>query len=144
MAASEAGSGLQHFDFSGKTILVVDDIDTNREAIASSLGSTNVSIVFAENGIQAVDKFKAAPVRFGAILMDVQMPEMDGFEASRSIRGINLVAARKVPIIAMTANIYREDIDNAFAAGMNDHIAKPIDANELRQKLNTHLNAPRD
>jgi CheY-like chemotaxis protein len=118
-------AGSKKLQLKGKRILVVEDIEINREIIGSILEETGVSIDYAENGIQAVEIFKKSGQEYNLILMDIQMPEMDGFEATRHIR--EMPNAEGLPIIAMTANAFNEDIEQCLAAGMNDHIAKPID-----------------
>ncbi|MDR0850966.1 MAG: response regulator, partial [Clostridiales Family XIII bacterium] len=127
---------------SGRTLLVAEDIDLNREIVQALLESTKVAIDFAENGVIAVEKFSAAPDRYDAILMDIQMPEMDGIEATRCIRALDTAQAKKIPIIAMTANVFKEDIDACIDAGMNGHVGKPLDFADLLSKLQKYLNKP--
>ena len=89
-----------------------------------------------ENGVRAVEEFRAAePGTYDVILMDIQMPVMNGYEATRRIRSLNREDARKIPIIAMTANAFAEDVQAALEAGMNAHVAKPIDMDMLRAAL---------
>ena len=114
-------------DWSKYTILLADDIDINREIIEISLGDTGVNIVSAENGSEAIAKFSSKTDMFDLILMDVQMPVMDGLTATKQIRAMDDPRAKHIPIIAMTANAFREDINICISAGMNDHLAKPID-----------------
>ena len=83
--------------------------------------------------------FKAAPGRYDAIFMDVQMPEMDGYEATRAIRALDTQEAASVPIIAMTANVFKEDVEKCLAAGMNNHVGKPLNFEEVLDKLRTCL-----
>ena len=85
--------------------------------------------------------FDEAPEKYDAIFMDVQMPEMDGYEATRLIRALDTPKAKTIPIIAMTANVFREDIDKCLESGMNDHIAKPINLDDVLNKLRTYLTA---
>jgi len=99
------------------------------------LGPTGLEIDCAENGREAVRMFAAAPERYDLIFMDLQMPEMDGFEATRRIRSLAAPRAKEVPIIAMTANVFKEDIERCMEAGMNDHVGKPIDFDEVLAKL---------
>jgi len=120
--------------FTGKTVLLADDVEINREIILSLLEPTGVHIECAENGLEAVELFCANPERFDLIFMDVQMPEMDGYEATRKIRSASGDSAWRVPIVAMTANVFQEDIQRCIASGMNDHIGKPIDFDELLAK----------
>jgi PAS domain S-box-containing protein len=125
--------------FAEHRILLAEDIDINREIVMGLLESTGVKIDIAENGIEAIRKFEESPSLYNAILMDIHMPEMDGFEATRKIRQLDKPNAQTIPIIAMTANVFKEDIDNCFAAGMNDHIGKPIDFDNLMHKLKKYL-----
>jgi len=125
--------------FAGRRILLVEDVEINREIIMALLEPTQLQIDCAENGAQAVQMFSAAPNKYNLIFMDIQMPEMDGYEATRRIRAQNIPAAQKIPIIAMTANVFREDIERCTEAGMNSHIGKPVDIAEVLAKLNTHF-----
>ena len=126
-------------DFVGKCILLAEDVEINREIVQSLLEPTRIEILCAENGSQAVQMFKAAPAMFDMIFMDVQMPEMDGYEATRRIRALNTPEAHKIPIVAMTANVFREDVDKCLEAGMNSHIGKPLDFNDIIDNLRTYL-----
>ena len=126
-------------NFQGHTILIAEDIEINREIMNALLEDTGIIIDFAENGAEAVVMFKEFPGRYSLILMDIHMPEMDGYEATRSIRSFDHDAARKIPIIAMTANVFKEDIEKCFACGMNDHLGKPIDTGLLFTKLEHYL-----
>jgi len=125
--------------FAGKNILVAEDIDINREVIASLLEHTGAELVFAHDGAEVVEKFCTAPEFYNAILMDIHMPEVDGYEATRRIRASGLPGADAVPIIAVTANVFREDIRRCLAVGMNSHLGKPIDAGMLVAELKKHL-----
>jgi CheY-like chemotaxis protein len=93
----------------------------------------------AENGVQAVQMFGQSPGDYDLILMDVQMPEMDGFEATRKIREMEMEKAITIPIIAMTANVFREDIEKCLEAGMNGHLGKPLVVNEFFDTLCKYL-----
>jgi len=119
--------------------LLAEDVDINREIFFALLGGTGLDIDIAENGRIALEKFKASPEAYNLILMDVQMPEMDGYAASTAIRDLTSAYAREIPIIAMTANVFKEDIEKCLASGMNDHISKPIDQHVLMEKLHTYL-----
>ena len=90
------------------------------------LGETKINIDIAENGLVAFEKFIENPEKYDIIVMDVHMPEMDGYEATRGIRALYMEHAKTVPIVAMTANVFKEDIDRCIEAGMNDHIGKPL------------------
>ena len=123
-------------DLSGMRILLVEDNLINLEIAREILSMTRAEIDTAENGKEAVERFLAAgPGTYAIILMDVQMPEMDGYEATRRIRASGRPDAEKVPVWAMTANTFAEDILKAKEAGMNGHIAKPIDIGALMQAL---------
>jgi CheY-like chemotaxis protein len=114
----------------------VEDNAINREIACEILLATNAEVETAENGKEAVDRFSAcAAGYFDLILMDIQMPVMDGYAAARAIRASGHPDAETVPIYAMTANIFAEDIAKAREYGMNGHIAKPIDINKLMQTL---------
>jgi CheY-like chemotaxis protein/anti-sigma regulatory factor (Ser/Thr protein kinase) len=167
-------------DFSGYSILLAEDIEINREIVLTLLEPTSLNIDCAENGIQAFEIFSAAPEKYDMIFMDVQMPEMDGYEATRQIRayeneqwkkrctslaesetrsnnrnspGKKSVEfaeqtpklsefSKRIPIIAMTANVFREDIDKCMAAGMNGHVGKPINFDEVISQLRKYLHRP--
>ena len=118
----------------GRYILLAEDIEINREIAITLLQSTGVKIDCAENGEQALIMFTENEDKYDLILMDVQMPSMDGLEATRRIRALGTERARSIPIIAMTANVFKEDIAACEAAGMVDHIGKPIDVDELISK----------
>jgi PAS domain S-box-containing protein len=125
--------------FAGYHILLVEDIEINREIVQSLLEPTELEIDCAENGVEAVRVFSGAPDKYNMIFMDVQMPVMDGYEATRQIRALDMPKAKTVPIIAMTANVFREDIEKCMAAGMNGHVGKPLDFDEVLEKLNGYL-----
>ena len=119
-------------DFAGKKVLIVEDNDLNREIVSTILKEFGFSVDEAENGRAAVEKVEEAPSeRYDLILMDIQMPEMDGYEATRRIRAISDKEKSSIPIVAMTANAFEDDRKNAFDVGMNGHIAKPFDIKKL-------------
>ncbi|MDR2181443.1 MAG: response regulator, partial [Treponema sp.] len=122
-------------DFTGVSILLVEDIEINREIFIAILEDTHVAIDTAENGAEAIKKFLANPNTYDLIIMDVQMPEMNGLDATRAIRAVDSPEAKSIPIVAMTANAFKEDIDNCLAAGMNDHLKKPVDEAALLEKI---------
>ena len=126
-------------DYTGKKILIVEDNELNREIAAEILGMTGAEIDVAENGKIAVEKVMNAPENeYDLAFMDIQMPIMNGYEATAAIR--SLPGARgKVPIIAMTANAFAEDVQLAKNTGMNEHIAKPLDMNKLNDVLRQWL-----
>ena len=125
--------------FEGYHILLTDDVDINREIVLTVLEPTLLQIDCAENGRIAVEKFTEAPEKYDLILMDVQMPEMGGYEATRCIRALDLPRAKDIPIIAMTANVFREDVEKCLAAGMNEHLGKPLDFDEVFAALRRYL-----
>lgn len=130
VSSPEAVSEKEETDFGkleGKRILLVEDNPLNMEIVAEFLGMKGMEIITAENGREALDKFaESESFFFDAILMDMQMPEMDGCEAAERIRGLNRADAKAIPIIALTANAFPEDIARTAAAGMNAHLSKPI------------------
>ncbi|MDR2019862.1 MAG: response regulator [Treponema sp.] len=126
-------------DFRGARILLAEDVEINREIVISLLEPTALVIDCAENGAQAVDLFIKEPEKYDMIFMDVHMPEMDGYEATRRIRSCGAPGAGTIPIIAMTANVFREDIERCLAAGMNAHVGKPLDPDEVLSILRTYL-----
>ena len=128
--------GSADFDFTGKSFLLVEDHPINQKVAELILEKTGAAVTIAENGAQGVELFTAsAPGSFDAILMDIQMPVMNGYEAAKAIRCSQHPQAATVPVIAMTANAFAEDIKNALAAGMNAHVAKPIDPQKLYETL---------
>ncbi|MDR1286847.1 MAG: response regulator [Treponema sp.] len=138
-------SGKRKDIFAGKRILLAEDVEINREIVSSLLEESGVSIDYAENGIEAIEKFKKDPQGYGVILMDIHMPEMDGYNATRRIREAEAglysgkEAHSPVPIVAMTANVFKEDIEKCLAAGMNAHMGKPVDVDELYSQLRKYL-----
>ena len=124
--------------FAGYAIILAEDVDINREIVITLLEETGVSIDCAENGAAAVRLFSANPGKYRLVLMDIHMPEMDGFEATRAIRALGGEGA-EIPIIAMTANVFKEDIDKCLEAGMNDHLGKPIEFDRLIERLRKYL-----
>lgn len=125
-----------HFDWSHRCILVAEDNELNREIVTEILKQFGAQVLPAVDGEEAVRVFAdAEPYSIDAVLMDMQMPRMDGCQAAEAIRRLNREDAACVPIIAVTANAFAEDIDRTTQAGMNDHISKPIDNQVLRQVL---------
>ena len=121
----------------GIKILLVDDNELNREIAQEILEDEGCVIsAVAENGVVALGKVQeSSPGDFDLILMDVQMPVMDGYEATRRIRALENKELANIPIIAMTANAFEEDRQNALAAGMNAHLIKPIEIDKLKETL---------
>jgi CheY-like chemotaxis protein len=123
----------------GHRILFAEDVEMNREILLALLEPTLVQIDCVENGKDAVRLFSESPEKYDLIFMDLQMPEMDGYEATQRIRALAAPRAATIPIIAMTANVFREDIEKCLEVGMNDHIGKPINYNEILDKLRAYL-----
>ena len=125
--------------FSGKRVLLAEDVEINREIVKYLLKPSKIEIDYAENGKEAVKMFCEAGGNYDLILMDIQMPEMDGYEATRRIRSLNLPHAKKIPIIAKSANVLREDRKKCLESGMNNHIGKPLDLTEVLKLLRIYL-----
>jgi signal transduction histidine kinase/CheY-like chemotaxis protein len=126
-------------DFTGKRMLLAEDMEVNREILIALLEPASLFIDCAENGVQALNLFLEKPETYDLIFMDVQMPEMDGYEATRLIRESEAPNAKTIPIVAMTANVFREDIEKCLAAGMNAHLGKPLVLAEILVILRTYL-----
>ena len=138
-AEESTGISAQTFDFSDRHVLLADDVEINREIVIAMLEPTNIVIDSAENGAIAVRMFSEDPDRYDIVFMDVQMPEMDGYQATRTIRAMDFAKAKTIPIIAMTANVFKEDVERSLAAGMNGHIGKPLDFGNVLGMLNEYL-----
>ena len=123
------------YDFNSRVALLAEDIAINREIVLAILQDSGMVVDCAENGLEAVNLFKTRPDRYDIIFMDIHMPVMDGYTATRAIRNSGLPFADTVPIMAMTANAFAEDVNNCREAGMNDHIAKPIEFALLFRKM---------
>ncbi len=124
-------------NFAGCNFLVAEDNAINAEILCELLTMHSGAVMVKKNGVEAVKEFcQNPPGKYDAILMDIQMPEMNGYEATRKIRALNRVDAKTIPIIAMTANAFSEDVQASLDAGMDDHIAKPIDVQVLWETLN--------
>ncbi|MBQ9496706.1 MAG: response regulator, partial [Selenomonadaceae bacterium] len=137
---SNAQDDLASTDFSGKRVLLVEDIEVNREIAKAILMEIGLDVEDASDGSDAVQMFKNAPPNhYDIILMDVQMPTMNGYDATRNIRALSRKDAHTVPIVAMTANAFEEDKENARKAGMDDHLAKPLDIPKLLETLHKYL-----
>jgi CheY-like chemotaxis protein/nitrogen-specific signal transduction histidine kinase len=130
-------------NFAGKHILLAEDVEINREIVLTVLEPTGLSIDEAENGQEAYDKFAANPGAYDLIFMDIHMPGVDGYESTRKIREFEAKRSsgpvKPVPIIAMTANVFREDIERCLAAGMNGHIGKPLEFSQVMTVLRKYL-----
>ena len=150
-------------NFENYTLLLAEDVEINREIVLTVLEPTGLCIECAENGKEAVDKYTAEPDKYDLIFMDIQMPEMDGFEAPRHIRAFEAEREKnnstsfaegetrsqpepgrnprkQIPIIAMTANVFKEDVEKCQEAGMNEHLGKPLDISAVMEKLKYYLN----
>ena len=137
----DADDALISYDFTGKCILLVEDVEINREIVIALLEDTNVEIDCAENGQIGFDMFRANPQKYDLIFMDLHMPIVDGYHSTTMIRAMDDDWSQHVPIIAMTANVFKEDIERCLAFGMNDHIAKPVDINLILKKMYKYLDA---
>jgi CheY-like chemotaxis protein len=137
--AEDSGAEAKTCNFDGCRVLLAEDVEINREIVLALLEPTLLNIDCAGNGAEAVKLFSSNPEQYDMIFMDIQMPEVDGYEATRRIRALDIPKAKKVPIIAMTANVFREDIENCLEAGMDDHVGKPLDLNEVMEKLRKYL-----
>jgi len=125
--------------FEGHAILLAEDVEINRDIVLALLEQTLLEIDWAGNGAEAVRMFKENPEKYEMIFMDVQMPEMDGYEATRAIRALDVPSAKEIPIIAMTANVFREDVEKCLESGMNGHVGKPLDLGDVLGQLRRHL-----
>lgn len=131
---------VQKEDFAGRRILLVEDNEINMEIARTLLEFRNASVDGACNGQQAVEMFRSSPQNhYDAVLMDVRMPVMDGIAATQAIRGLDRADAATVPILAMTANAFAEDIERSRKAGMNEHLAKPIEPETLYARLASYF-----
>lgn len=139
--ASETNEGkAEHsYSFHGRMILLAEDIEINREIVVSLLESTGVTVDCAVDGREAVEMFRQNPGRYDMIYMDIHMPVMDGYEATRQLRAIDDPRAKSIPIVAMTANAFAEDIRRCKEAGMDDHVAKPIEVGLLLDMTERHI-----
>ncbi len=138
--AHQETKNLSEVNFNGKRVLLTDDVEINREIAVAILEMFDLIVEQACDGQEALEKVVEHPAGYyDVVFLDVQMPRLNGYEAARAIRGLSDEAKAKVPIIAMTANAFEEDIKNAKAAGMNGHVAKPIDQEQLVEQLRISL-----
>ena len=128
-----------HVFCKGKRLLAAEDMATNRYILSELLNDSGLEIDFAQNGMEAVEMVCADPDKYDIVFMDVRMPKMNGLDATRHIRALPLRQRGRLPIIAMTANAFKSDIENCLAAGMDDHLGKPLDINKVIEKLRTFL-----
>lgn len=137
---SSGGGGHADCDFRGKHILLVEDNEINLEIATELIGMTGAAVETARDGVEAVERFQDSDTgQFDLILMDIQMPRMDGYEAARRIRALQRPDARSVPIFAMTANAFAEDAEKSREAGMDAHISKPLDIKALYAQMDRFL-----
>ena len=143
LGSSNAASDSKEVDyqgvFEGYRMILAEDVEINREIVTSLLESTELVIDIAKNGKVAVELFAQNPDVYDVIFMDIQMPEMDGYDATKNIRELSFQKAREVPIIAMTANVFKEDVEKCIACGMNDHLGKPLNYDNMLSKLFEYL-----
>jgi len=133
--------------YEGASIILAEDVEINRDIVISLLEDSGLYIDCAENGLEALMIYKTSPLKYNAILMDIHMPGMDGLEATRQIRaleaeleeGKNGNTRRQIPIIAMTANVYKDDVGKCLAAGMTTHLGKPINYEDLIEQLDKFI-----
>ena len=143
-AADLIDAALEQCDLSGVQVLLVEDNDLNMEIAETFLTDAGASVTKAFNGQQAVYAFSKAPAgTFDIILMDVMMPVMDGYEATRRIRSLNRLDAKTIPIVAMTANAFAEDVEESRSAGMNEHISKPLDIGKVKLTIARYIGRKR-
>jgi len=134
-----ASTSMEDGKFAGKRLLLAEDIELNREILIAQLDGTGLLIDIAQNGKEAFKKITMNPGLYDLVFMDIQMPKMDGLEATRRIRSLPTDNARNLPIIAMTANVFADDVKKCLEAGMNDHIGKPLDMRIVFDKLCKYL-----
>jgi len=137
--SAASGDGNKEVDFSGKCLLLAEDVDINQEIVLAMLEPTRLTIECADNGIEAFRMFEKSPEKYDLIFMDVNMPILDGYDATRLIRGLDRPWAKEIPIVAMTANVFREDVDKCIESGMNAHLGKPLDLEGIMDVLRRFL-----
>ena len=130
---------INSISYKDSALLLAEDNAINREIIIAMLEDTQIKIECAHNGLEATELFKSSPDKFDIILMDINMPVMDGVEATRYIRNLSNPKGSLIPIIALTANVLSEEIKKYLSAGMNDHIGKPVDYDRLIHVLDKYL-----
>jgi CheY-like chemotaxis protein len=135
-AAVEEAAQSENISLEGLRVLLAEDMEINAELVSDLLGLEGVEVEWAKNGLQAVNLFEQSkPEYYDAILMDIRMPVMDGLISTRTIRSLSRPDAASVPIIALTANAFEEDVEQALSAGMNVHLSKPVDPDLLYRTL---------
>jgi CheY-like chemotaxis protein len=131
---------IEALDLSGYHALLVEDNELNAEIATEILRTTGIEVTLAKDGVEAVDRMRASKEKyFDIVFMDIKMPKMNGYSAARAIRNLGREDCKQVPIIAMTANAFAEDVQEAISAGMNEHIAKPLDLEVLAAVLQRWL-----
>ena len=141
-SADISSSNTIRYNFSGNKVLLAEDNEINREIAKNILEMSGFEVSTAVNGSEAVSIYSASSTNeFSAIIMDIRMPLMDGLEATRRIRGLIRSDSKSIPIIAMSANAFDEDVRKSLQSGMNAHLSKPIDINELYKTLNTYISS---
>ena len=130
----------EHLSLKGIRSLLVEDNNLNKEIAKFYLEQENIQVTCVSNGKEALDAFQASPLySYDIILMDIVMPVMDGLEATKAIRSLNRSDAQTIPILAMSANAFQQDIEKSYAAGMNAHISKPLNGQELTNIMKKFL-----
>ena len=125
--------------YPGRKLLLAEDVDINREIVQAMLSESGIIIDCAENGEEALELFTKNHEKYDLIFMDVHMPKMDGYQTTRAIRALDIGKAKTIPIVALTANVFTEDIEKCMAAGMNAHLGKPLDFDAVRETLRKYL-----
>ena len=135
-------AGAQRADLAGRLVLMVEDMTVNAEVTRELLRIRDVEVEHAENGQIAVDLFSKSELgTYAAILMDVRMPVMDGIEVTKAIRAMERPDAKSIPIIAMTAQAFEEDVQRSLEAGMTAHLSKPVEPDKLFEVLESLIEA---
>jgi CheY-like chemotaxis protein len=130
----------EDIDFTGKNILLAEDVDINAEIMKMILEARGINVDIAHNGKEAVELFETKPENhYLAVLMDMRMPEMDGLTATKIIRNTDRNDSKKIPILALTANAFDEDVQRSLQAGLNAHLTKPVDAELLFETLGSFM-----
>ena len=127
-------------EFEGKRVLIAEDVDINSEILMALLEDTGLIFDCAVNGKEAFDMVNESPDKYDIVLMDLQMPVMDGYEATKRIRALPAIQETGLPIIALSANVFTSDIEDCLAVGMDDHLGKPLDMVRILNILRKHLN----
>ena len=133
---AQAENNKQKADLKGRRILLAEDVQINAEIMVMVLETREMEVELAQNGKIAVELFESHPEGYyDAILMDMRMPEMDGLTATKTIRAMNRADSKSIPIIALTANAFDEDVQRSMQAGLNAHLSKPVEPDSLYETL---------